>query len=67
MCSYGVREVSTGADEQVDRMVNGTSLIQRPIAGSGASGVAGLRGWRLVSTMSLQRLEDLWKVIEEVL
>ena len=38
MGGYGVEEVSTGAREQVDGMVNGTSLRTGPIAGLGASG-----------------------------
>ena len=48
MDGYGVGEVGTGAGELLDRIVNGTLLI----AGLGASGMTGLGGRRLVSTMS---------------
>ena len=38
MCSYGASEVSAGAGERVDGMVNGISLAPGSIAGSGTSG-----------------------------
>ena len=38
MISDGIRDVSAGAGERVGRMMNGTSLASRSIAGSGACG-----------------------------
>ena len=54
--SMGGDGVSAGAGERVGRMVNGSGLTSGSIARSGAYGVAVLWGWRLVSTMSWQRL-----------
>ena len=44
--------------------MNGAGLTTGSVAGSGAGGVAGLRGWRLVSTISWRRFGGLWKVTE---
>ena len=64
--------VGAGAGERVDRMVNGASVALGSIPGSGTSGLAGLWGRRLMSTMNWQRLGGLQKgtgggLVEEVM
>ena len=55
-------DVSTGAGEGVGGMVNGTGLTSGLLQGWEPVVVAVLRGQRLVSTMSWQRLGGFRKV-----